>query len=292
MNFKLKCISPLQALYSLVYFLGFSLERKVHSSEVVHNDHQQHSWSKRYYCLNKTIKTTIVSEHVRKDLLDDIEFFMNNEEYYAKHGIPYKRGYLLHGEPGTGKTSIIKAFAALYSIPIFIVDCNMFKTNDKFVQMMDNINNFTYKKKHIVIFEDIDRTLLFMGKEGTITKDCFLNAIDGVDEQFGRIVFLTANDISSFDQFPALLRYGRIDVKVKFTYCTIGQIVDIFKLYEFEIVRDKLNSHILITPSNLIQLVHYFKSIDKIVKCLNKHVNFTNFDLHELILLFEDHIFQ
>ena len=44
-------------------------------------------------------------------MVKKIQFFLNNESWYEEHGIPYMFGLLLHGEPGCGKTSTIKAIA-------------------------------------------------------------------------------------------------------------------------------------------------------------------------------------
>ena len=44
-------------------------------------------------------------------MVKKIQFFLNNESWYEEHCIPYMFGLLLHGEPGCGKTSTIKAIA-------------------------------------------------------------------------------------------------------------------------------------------------------------------------------------
>ena len=70
---------------------------------------------------NKNLYNTILSNDVQINLVDDIKNFIESEEYYNTKGLPYKRGYLLYGPPGSGKTSIIKSIANQYSMDIYIL---------------------------------------------------------------------------------------------------------------------------------------------------------------------------
>lgn len=44
-------------------------------------------------------------------LIMDVEHFLSQPRWYIDRGIPYRRGYLLYGPPGSGKTSAIMAIA-------------------------------------------------------------------------------------------------------------------------------------------------------------------------------------
>lgn len=53
---------------------------------------------------------SIVLDSALKDmLLNDVKEFLASESWYGERGIPFRRGYLLWGAPGTGKTSLIQS---------------------------------------------------------------------------------------------------------------------------------------------------------------------------------------
>lgn len=251
-------------------------------SEGKKDNHVLH-WQFNEHITTKNIKNTIVSDNVNKLLFEDIKYFIENEKYYKDHGIPYRRGYLLHGEPGTGKTSLIKVIANLYNIPIFIVDYDTFHNNDEFISTMDKINAYIMNERHIIVFEDIDRSNLCsrFGYEKSISTHCFLNFLDGVDENYGRITFITTNDLKTLEEIPALLRPGRIDRVIYVSFCTQTQITEILKLYYNEI-ENKIEDDIIITPAVLIQIIMYVNDITKIVEILNTKKNFINYKLEKL----------
>lgn len=261
------------------------------------SEKNDYKWKHQITITNKTINNTFVSNHVNETLLKDIDFFINNEKYYKNKGYPYKRGYILYGEPGCGKTSIIKIIAQHYKLPVFLVDISIFEQNDNFTKIMHEISNYVeLGKPHIVIYEDIDRSSLFNyyynyhnDTKSKITQDCFLNIIDGIDECYGRITFLTTNDITRVNSVKALLRPGRIDVQVHVTYCDSDQITRIIDNYcdennaDVNEISNKIDERVKITPAVLIHLTKYIKNKQHVILYLNKLIDFTNVTIENII---------
>lgn len=98
----------------------------------------------------------------KKQLIDKLNFFEKNFDWYKYEGHPYTFGIGLHGPPGTGKTSIIKCIANKLNRHIVIIPLNKIKTQTEFSQYFfedkynrHNTDSINFDKK-IIVFEDID----------------------------------------------------------------------------------------------------------------------------------------
>jgi len=213
-------------------------------------------WDTVYIRTNKTRENTIYSKELDHKFFDDVDWYMENETWFSERGIPYKRGYVLHGPPGTGKSSLAKIIANKYDLPIFMIDLSTVDTNSDLVRLVTEINYYSRNEKYILLLEDVDRSKLVTDRWGTrMTADCLLNVLDGVVETHGRICIMTSNFVDRLQEIPALMRPGRIDRCLELGYCTEHQIKTLSKLFFEDMDLEDVEINLKITPAELICLL-------------------------------------
>lgn len=168
----------------------------------------------------KNPDSLILQEGAKEVLFGDVERFLNSKSRYDQLGIPYHRGYLFYGPPGSGKTSTVAAMSARFGMSIYLVKLSEF-TDTTLSNALSRI-----PKKSIVLFEDIDasksskkRETESVEKEKQNSGSAFgvslsglLNSLDGLSAPSDVIFVMTTNNKNSLD--PALLRPGRIDYQL------------------------------------------------------------------------------
>jgi SpoVK/Ycf46/Vps4 family AAA+-type ATPase len=156
----------------------------------------------------------ILDDSIVSLLKEDFESFFERRAWFEKHKIPFRRGYLLHGPPGNGKTSAIRAMMTARSLPAYTMHFYKRGTDDDHLDHM--FREAARNAPVLVLLEDIDRAFPRTGQSGCkISLQQLLNSLDGVATGEGTITVATANEPTALD--PAILRRpGRFDRVVCF----------------------------------------------------------------------------
>ena len=182
-----------------------------------------------------SFQNTILTAKNERELYDDFRKFLLNEDLYGRRGWCWKRGYMLCGPPGSGKTTVIRAMAN--ELPscggIYTIDMSILINHPQRAQVLQNAFRkiSCVSQPHVVCMEDIDKAM---------TGDCdyntlmgtLINSIDGMVQNSGRIFVMTVNDERFLKRTSnrALLREGRVDVTVIFDQCTQEQVCRVLDL--------------------------------------------------------------
>lgn len=180
----------------------------------------------------RPLSSVVLDSGVSDRLLHDVEDFRSNPSWYHDRGIPYRRGYLLYGPPGCGKSSYITALAGHLNYGICVLNLSERGLSD------DRLNHLlaVAPTDSIILLEDVDAA--FVSREEShqtraayeglsrVTFSGFLNCLDGVASTEARIVFMTTNYLDRLD--PALIRPGRVDVRQYIGHVTQQQLRSLF----------------------------------------------------------------
>nr|QZX43484.2 AAA family ATPase [Mimivirus sp.] len=128
-----------------------------------------------------------------QQVLSDVHKFKISQDIYQKYGVNYRRGYLLYGPSGTGKTTIIEIVAKTYNMEFYSVNLNSDNMNDTIlVNLISKI-----PPNSIISFEEIDKQIETLDKNNNrkISVGGILTALDGPQRlSHGTIVIMTANN--------------------------------------------------------------------------------------------------
>lgn len=204
---------------------AFDLLKKELEKVITHREKDLNVWAQGKWGdwtvageLGRPLNTVITSDNTKEDLLNDLRKFYESSEKYARVGVPYKRNILLHGPPGTGKTSLVKALATELELNLWYLNLGDVVEDGSLSAALRDIGS-----RGILLIEDIDSFYAANSREEKaeglktsgrkeLSTSGLLNFLDGALTPRGLVVFLTTNHIEKLD--TALLREGRVDRKV------------------------------------------------------------------------------
>lgn len=252
----------------------------------------------------KREEAVILNKDLKESLFGDVDKFLNNYSFYYDRGLPYKRGYLFYGKPGTGKTSITVALANKFGLNL--IDACLNELSDVTFKRLVN----RCPAKSIILIEDadyypclgkrnfstdyskdvdIDKLHHLKSNKDKLDKEdvervdsnskdefnlrvsskCFLNILDGINSPDKGIIFiLTTNHIESID--PAVLRYGRIDFKADFNDLQPEAALRMCKLFNSDFNKT-FNKEI--NPAYLQNLLIQYPELTELYNVLKDYIN-------------------
>jgi hypothetical protein len=233
-------------------------------------------------------------------VLKKIDFFLNNKAWYQAKGIPYNLGILLYGEPGCGKTRFIKQLmnhTKRHGIDIKLNDGMDFHDLQHLIynEELDE-THIIPQDQRVLIFEDIDalgevvkERSASLGPQTSVDKhnvcdtsnndikiissllkltnenknnnlSYLLNMLDGIHECSGRILIMTTNKVDVLDK--ALIRPGRIDIKLHFKKCSAYDVAKMIeKFWDIEVTEADILPE-LVNKYTSADIINIFRSTD------------------------------
>lgn len=73
-----------------------------------------------------------------QDAIKELELWLTHEKWFRSKSIPWRRGWLLHGQPGTGKSTLVRALGMSFDLPVYIFDLAGM-SNDDLVKSWDDM---------------------------------------------------------------------------------------------------------------------------------------------------------
>lgn len=178
-------------------------------------------WVRLGYEEHGDLSDVVLDPDVKKEIVENIRSALTSGE---------RRGYMFFGPPGTGKTSLVKLLAGHFGLDIYTI--LLAGCNDDGLQTLFS----KLPKRCFVLLEDIDSCGIGRDKvpeknepqsDKRVTFSGLLNALDGVGAHKSRILIMTTNRLGELDE--ALVRPGRVDMKVEFSLATEEQARGLFE---------------------------------------------------------------
>lgn len=184
-------------------------------------------WVARNGRFRKRMRDTLfLPKDIKDTIFNTVEEFLQNRELYSQYGIPWNLKILLHGKPGTGKSTIARVIASEFNRSF--ITAKGIDSGKHIPNTINQVSFMTICPDPLISISDIDKYPALINDTDIDTNDKeqselklsnketfgqMINALDGSVNGEGKIIIMDTNHIDKFS--PTFLRPGRVDLVIE-----------------------------------------------------------------------------
>lgn len=178
------------------------------------------SWKRLDNLAPRNLASVILPPGQLERLTADVAKFLDAESEYLRRCVPWHRGHLYEGPPGTGKTSVARAIASHFGMDVWYLPLADVKADGELLRVTGEIN-----PRSMLLLEDVDMFHAATARDDDtpgITLSGLLNTLDGIATPHGLLTVMTTNAPEVLDD--AVVRAGRVDLIEHFGPADAAQV--------------------------------------------------------------------